>query len=141
MSAPDRETLRAALAALLEATETWQAVYTSQPKTFEGQSPVATVHNGPARFEFLAAGHAPQAYFYQFVVTNYARRGPDDDEATAEAQMDALLMEVLDVVDTHRREDEWTLLEIVGASAPDYYIVDGVQYRAEAVTLEAMVRL
>lgn len=141
MSAPDRAAMRGALATLLEDTGDWQAVYDCQPKTFGGQSPVATVHNGPAMFEFLAAGHAPVAYFYDFIITNYVRRGPDDAEDAAETAMDSLLESVLDVVDENRRADEWTLLDLAEMTAPDYYVVDGVQYRAEAITVRATVRL
>lgn len=140
MSAPDRAVMRGALATLLEDAGDWQAVYDCQPKTFGGQSPVATVHNGPASFEFLAAGHTPTAYFYEFVVTNLVRRGPDDAEDAAEAALDALLEAILDVVNANRRTDEWTLLDLVGPTEPDYYMVDGVQYRAEAVTVRAVVR-
>jgi hypothetical protein len=141
MSAPDRAALRGALATLLQTAGAWQVVYDCQPKTFSGQSPVATVHNGPASFEFLAAGHAPTAWFYEFEITNLVRRGPEDAEEAAEAALDALLETVLDVLDGNRRTDEWTLLDLVGATAPDYYIVDGVQYRAEAITVRATVRL
>jgi hypothetical protein len=140
MSAPDRAVMRGALATLLSDAGEWQAVYDCQPKTFGGQSPVATIHNGPANFEFLAAGHAPVAYSYEFIITNHVRRGPDDAENAAEAALDALLEAVLDVVDENRRTDEWTLLDLAEMTAPDYYMVDGVQYRAEAIRVRATVR-
>jgi hypothetical protein len=136
----DRAAIRAAFAVLLEANGAWQVVYQSQPKSFGGQSPVATLHNAPLTWEALAAGWAPDMYQAEIWLTNYVRRGPDDDSDTAESALDTLLAAAMAVVAANRTSVNWTELTMLPPTEPDYVMVDGVQYRAERMRLQFTVR-
>lgn len=136
MSLPSRKTRRERLVSLLEATEDYQAVYDHQPKDFGGQSPVATVHDGPTDLGMFSASY--NEVRMGFVVTNYVRR---DAAATAEDQLDALLATVHQMVrDNVADSGYWDILEIGGPTEPDYYNIDGVQYRVERVPVTALVQ-
>ena len=136
MSFPDRDTRRDYLAALLTAEGSWQIVYNHQPTSFQGQSPVATVHSGPVEWENLTAARALQVVRMTLLVTNYMKR---DDAEDAEDQLDALLATVVGLVnDNARVASIWNDLRITGTE-PDYYLVDGEQYRAEVIRVEATV--
>ena len=135
-----RTAIRTAFKALLDATTTWQATYKSQPKSFGGQSPVATLHDGPLEWEFLAAGYTPDVYKAEIWLTNYVRRGADDDSDAAEAALDTLFQAVAGVVAANRAATNWTLCDLVPATEPDYVMVDGVQYRSERIRLMFTLR-
>ncbi len=136
----DREAIRAGIQELLETNGAWQAVYASQPKSFGGQSPVATLHNAPLVWEALAAGFAPDLYEAEIWLTNYVRRGPEDDSAAAEALLDDLLEAAFAVVAANRIGAAWSEVVLVPPTEPDYAIVDGVQYRMERLRLLFTVR-
>ncbi len=140
MSVPDRKAIREALQALFVAHGAWQAGYPSQPKTFGGQSPVFTLHNSNADWEHLAAGWAPQRFGYAFVLTNFVRRGPSDDADTAEETLDTLLAAAFTVVAANRSSALWTELDVIPPTEPDYFEVDGVQYRVEQIAILATIR-
>ncbi|MBN2389892.1 MAG: hypothetical protein JXR84_04170 [Anaerolineae bacterium] len=135
-----RSTIRTALKALLDATTKWQATYTSQPKSFGGLSPVATLHDGPLDWELLAAGYTPDVYKAEIWLTNYVRRGPDDDTDTAETALDTLFAAVAGVVAASRKTTNWTLVDMASPTEPDYSMVDGVQYRSERIRLVFTLR-
>jgi hypothetical protein len=140
MAMPGRGAIRAALKALFQANGAWVAGYSSQPKTFGGKSPVFTLHNDPLGWEWLAAGFAPDRYDVRFQLTNYVRRGQRDDADEAEAMLDALLEAAVAVVQANRTHALWATLEMENQTEPDYYLVDGVQYRVEVLRLTATVR-
>lgn len=121
--------------ALLDAEGSWQAVYDHQPASFGGQSPVATVHSGGVEFPSETFGGDEDAVM-ELLVTNYVRR---DDADAAEDTLDALLIALVNVVKTNRTDANWSRLVVNGLTEPDYYVVDGVQYRAELIRLQATI--
>jgi len=135
-----RSTIRGAIKTLLDATAKWQATYTSQPKSFGGVSPVATLHDGPLDWEFLAAGYTPDVYKAEIWLTNYVRRGPDDDADAAETMLDTLFAAVAGIVAANRKGTYWTLLDLAPPTEPDYAMVDGIQYRSERIRLVFTLR-
>jgi hypothetical protein len=136
MSVPSRETRREKLKVLLEADGSWQAVYDHQPASFGGQSPIATVHNGGVEFPSETFGGDEDAVM-ELLVTNYVKR---DEPDAAEDTLDDLLAAVVDVVKVNRKSaGYWARLEVSGPTEPDYYVVDGVQYRAELIRLQATI--
>lgn len=136
MSVPNRQTRRDRLKALLVAAGVWQEVYDHQPKSFQGQSPVATVHGGPVDFPLMTFGGDEDAEI-ELWVTNFVKR---DDAAAAEDSLDALLLAVGDVVVANRKDAGfWNELFLRGPTEPDYPTIDGVQYRSELVRVVATV--
>lgn len=135
-----RNTIRTNFAALLTTNGSWQAVYTSEPKSFGGQSPVVTLHDGPLDWEYLAAGHTPDAYSAEIWLTNYVRRGPNDNVDTAETALDTLFAAAAAVIKANRTGTGWTEVWLTPPTQPDYAMVDGVQYRLEQLRLIFVVR-
>lgn len=123
--------------ALLDAEGSWQAVYDHQPASFGGQSPVSTVHNGGVEFPSETFGGGDEDAVMELLVTNYVKR---EDADAAEDTLDALLIALVDVVKANRKDDgNWDRLVVNGPTEPDYYVVDGVQYRAEIIRLQATI--
>ena len=127
---PSRELRRDRVQALLTANGSWQQVYNYQPKSFDQQSPVATVHNGPVRTIDEAFGGQAMLQL-GVVVTNFVKR---DDAADAEDTLDTLLQTVVQVIADNQDDSLWEYVE-VDDTAPDYVPVDGVPYRIEIIPL------
>ena len=127
---PSRQDKRDRIKAILDADGTWQAVYDHQPKSFGGQSPVATVHSGPVRTIEEAFGERKLLQI-GIIVTNLVKR---DDAAMAEDTLDALLEKVVQLMADNQSDAEWEYVEIED-TLPDYVTVDGVEYRAEIIPL------
>lgn len=127
---PSRQDKRDRIKAILEDDGSWQEVYDHQPKSFDGQSPVATVHSGPVRTIDEAFG-GKKLLQTGVVVTNFVKR---DDAATAEDALDTLLEKVIQLMADNQNDSEWEYVE-VDDTLPDYVTVDGVQYRAEIIPL------
>lgn len=132
----DRHGQRDALAALLVSAGNWQAVYAYQPVSLNGLSPVATIHAGPLRWAREAAGQETVVEAV-LIVTNLVRRDLAAD--AAEDALDTLLAALLGVVAANDTGTKWDDLYVESPTAPDYYVVDGIQYRAEAVQVVAVV--
>jgi hypothetical protein len=132
---PSRAARRERLQQILAADGSWQATYKAQPASFEGQSPVVTIHNGPVDWAPLTGQRRLQQVTMTLLVTNYVKRGDAED---AEDVLDALLARLVALVNANRQvPDAWNDLRVRGPTAPDYYLVDGEQYRAEVVEVEA----
>lgn len=136
MAIANRKTRRDHLQDLLIAKGNWQEVYKSQPPTFDGQSPVATVHSGGVETPQETFG-GDEDVEMELLVTNFVKREEVD---AAEDALDDLLVALIEVVlanDT--AAGYWNDLQIRGATEPDYVMVDGEQYRSESVRVVATV--
>lgn len=136
---PSRTERRRHIAGLMEASGAWQVVEAHQPGTFGGKSPVATVHNGPVNWQALTSRRSGGKANYQmtFLVTNLVKR---EDTGDAEDQLDDLLVALLDLVEKNPKAPGlWLDLRAQGPTEPDYFIIDGQQYRGEVVRLVATV--
>lgn len=137
MTFPSRQTRREWLKEILENEGSWQAAYDHQPASFEGQSPAATVHSGAMDWANVTGQRGVQVVTMEFLVTNFVKR---HDPAAAEDQLDSLLATVVELVNLHRQAlGKWDDLRIVGPTEPDYYLVDGEQYRGELIRVEATI--
>lgn len=131
-----RTAQRERLAALLTAAGNWQAVYDHQPGDFSGQTPVATVHGGGVGTGQDVFG-SDLGRTVRLLVTNFVKRR---DGAASEGNLDELLVAVLDLIKTNYKDaGNWLALEVEGASEPDYYLINGEQYRGETITVAALV--
>lgn len=135
MSIVDRASYREAIAALLTSEGSWQAVYDHQTKDFSQQSPVAMVHSGRVTWRETTFGGHGQEMQIMVIVTNLVKRS---DANAAEDTLDDLLQVVVGVAEANQDNALWEAL-LVGDTEPDYYLIDGVQYRAERVPLIAVV--
>jgi len=135
MSVPSRRSMRERLAALLTTAGNWQAAYNEQPQSFSGQSPVATVHGGSVTLPQETFG-TDEDLVVELIVTNFVKRA---DPAAAEDSLDALLVALLDVVVANQKDasGNWDNLFIAGSTEPDYFLVDGKQYRGEVIRVMA----
>jgi len=108
-------------------------VYDHQPKTFDGKTPVATVHGDLYEQEIDTFGGATQDVTVRLLHTNFVKR---DNADAAEDTLDDLLQAVGQVVAANRVDSQgnWQELHLERAQ-PDYVIVDGEQYRSDEVTL------
>lgn len=139
MAIPNRTDIRERWVALVTATGTWRAVYDHQPATFNGVSGVATVHGGPFGQEEVVFGDGEPDVVVTLLHTNYARR---DDPDVAEDEMDALLVATAQLAADNQKDGSgnWHELRLLDTE-PDYYVVDGQQYRAEQIRLEFKIYL
>lgn len=133
MSIPDRAEYREEIAALMTAAGDWQAVYDHQTKDFGQQSPVGMVHSGPVTWRETTFGGNGQEMQITVIVTNLVKRTDDD---AAEDTLDDLLMALIELVEANQDNALWEFLSI-GDTEPDYYTIDGVQYRGELIPLIA----
>ena len=137
MAAPSRKNRRDRMKTLLEATELYQAVYASQPKNFDGQSPVATVHSGAMTSEEMTFAGAYELGL-GIVVTHFVKRDGSDTD-TVEDQLDALLVGLMDLVADNQADALWPNGLEIGNTRPDYFDVDGVEYRGETIELRPKI--
>lgn len=139
MTIPNRKDIRKRWVALVTATGTWRAVYDHQPATFNGVSEVATVHGGPFGQEEVVFGDGEPDVLVTLLHTNLIRR---DAPSVAEDDLDDLLVATAQLVADNQKDSagNWHELRLVD-TAPDYYEVDGQQYRAEQIRLEFKIYL
>jgi len=149
--AANRETVRDAVAALLESELTGtgnpvQAVYAYQVGDFGGRSPVVVVSSaGSERPAMTFSGNRATFYLNVHVFVLYSDEG-DWGEDDAEDRLDWIEKEIAAVVDANRGPtDDWQQLAYgeltaeAGRSRCGSVAVGGLEYRTELVPLRVEV--
>lgn len=144
MASTSRETVRDALAALLQAAlvgsgKPAQAVFGYQVGDFGGQSPVVVVASGPTTRERRGFGPCwhTSATLLVFVFVTYAASGWT--EANAEDALDAIEAAIADVVLANSSTATWHGLTYAGETEPGSMVIGGVEYRSEVIRLRCEV--
>lgn len=130
----NREAARDRLKELMEAEGLWAEVHSHQPSSIDSKSPVATIHNGYIEFTPLTGRGGRMQSTYELLVTNLIRR--DSAPAAAEDLMDSLLSAVAGLILTYSEggpQEPWNHAWVMGPTEPDYYTIDGIQYRGEII--------
>lgn len=134
MTFPSREAIRDAWVELLEDSGDFDAVYGYQPDVLLGATNVATVHAGRFEQEEVVFGGSVPDVRVTLIQTNLVRR---DDPEAAEDALDALLAATGALVTANRADSTtglWQHLQLERGE-PDYFLIDGKQYRGEIINL------
>ena len=147
MSRTNRETIRDALAAVMETAlvdgtpQLAQALYGYQKVDFGSISPVVLVYaDGAERPIATYAGGKTSFYLVIGVYVAITDTGGSYTEATAEDRLDAIEAKIADTMETYRsNQANWLYLDYVDRSYVENVSIGGIPYVSESIPVRVDV--